>query len=372
MKLLNKQYWQNNAWWGEKSRERNQRHHERAPERLITLTWAEPEPGRVWGVDTSHWDGNVDFRVTKATGASFAIIKCMDGTVPTRFWPENYGRAAGAGLIVGSYCWLYPDKYVSCRAQAQAVFERIRIVRKQLPLTVDFEWSKFQGLPANPNYTDLDIFLTEFIRLAGYRPMVYTAAGFTNPLGRVPDSIKSKVSYWWIANYGVTAPLLPLGLSGWTFWQFASSGEARVIAPNDSGKLETDLNYFNGTEKELFALAGVDAPPDGETMPYRYEAVSTYNMSLRPDHNVNNSPTGSVLAGQKMRGDVVWEATGEQWLQVVEVNSVAKSGWVAIVHMGKTYCHLTDNKPVDPPELLIPDYLIAHYGDGTERKYVPE
>src|SRR3990167_2096969 len=114
--------------------------------------------------------------------------------------------------------------------------------------------------------------------------MVYTAAGFTNPLGRVPDSIKSKVSYWWIANYGVTAPLLPLGLSGWTFWQFASSGEARVIAPNDSGKLETDLNYFNGSENDLRAMAGLDAeepPPDtGETMA-KYKVTVTWDQGAR-------------------------------------------------------------------------------------------
>ena len=111
-------------------------------------------------------------------------------------------------------------------------------------------------------------------------------------------------------------------------------------------------------------------------MPYRYEAVSTYNMSLRPDHNVNNSPTGSVLAGQKMRGDVVWEATGEQWLQVVEVNSVPKSGWVAIVHLGKTYCALTEEPP-PAGEITPPNRVLLQWDDTSgnvvkEVTYLPE
>src|SRR3990167_10683985 len=220
MNLFNRQYWQHNFWYGSNERAQNvrrQTQYKSRELRLATVTWAEPDLSRVWGVDVSHWDGNVNFAVTKAAGASFAIIKSMDGTVPTRYWAENRQRALDAGLIVGDYCWLYPNKYVDCKAQARAVFERVRTVKRQLPLTVDFEWTTFAGQTANPNYTDLERFVTEFIRRSGYKPMLYSAAGYMNSRGWIPDALKAKFSALWIANYGVLVPQLPMGFSSWDF-----------------------------------------------------------------------------------------------------------------------------------------------------------
>jgi len=271
MNPFNRQYWQNNLWYGSNERAQNvrrQTQYKTRDLRLATVTWAEPDLSRVWGVDVSRWDGNVNFAVTKAAGASFAIIKCMDGTVPTKYWAENRQRALDAGLIVGEYCWLYPNKYVDCKAQARAVFERVRTVKKQIPLCVDFEWTHWAGQKANPNYTDLDLFVTEFIRLSGYRPMLYSAAGYCNPLGRMPEALKDKFCALWIANYGVLVPQLPIGFSAddWDFHQFAASGEAARFAPNDTKKLEVDLNYWNGYLEELEDFAGVTptVPPASE------------------------------------------------------------------------------------------------------------
>lgn len=352
--ILNKQNWQNNFWFGENDRAQNLRlvrmaQPKTADMRLATITWAEPDPLRVWGVDVSgRWDGNVNFSPTKAAGASFAIIKCMDGTVPTRLWLENRRRAIAAGLVTGEYCWLYPNKHVSAKAQAQAVWNLIKGQPRQLPLTVDFEWTRWQGAWSNPTYADLEIFLAEFVRLAGYRPIVYTAAGFTNPMGRVPETILSLCAGIWVANYNVPKPTMPMGVSKWLFWQFAATGEASRLAPNDTGKLELDLNYYGGTEKELYKLGGllVGEPPsnDGENpMPeYRFEATSNYRMSLRPQPTTSNQPQETIPVGVVMRGDFV--STGaDRWLHVLEAGGAAKDGWVAIVYQGVTYCTLTDH-----------------------------
>jgi lysozyme len=340
------------------------------------MTFAVPDSSRVWGIDISgRWDGNVDFTATKRAGASFVVIKCVDGTVPTRLWKENRIRAFTAGLIVGEYAWLYRDVNVPCREQARAAWELIKNEPKQIPLAIDFEWTKYMGVPANPNYSDLDKWVTEFTRLSGYKPGFYSAAGYMNDYGAMPLSLRNKFSYFWVANYGVRQPSMPRGFDSqdWQFWQFAATGEAAVIAPNDTGKRETDLNYWNGDLASLrdFVGLGVTQPPE-EIMTTRYEAVSAFSMSLRPDHSTSNTPIlPSIAAQSRIHGDELWNPTvSEKWLRVSDVGGVARSGWVAIVTAGRIYCTLTDNGA--PPVEADPDYVVLHYADGRTLKYIPE
>ena len=105
----------------------------------------------------------------------------------------------------------------------------------------------------------------------------------------------------------------------------------------------------------------------------RYEAVSIYSMSIRPDHNTANAPMGTAPAQSKIHGDVIWEAPGEKWLQVTDVDGVARSGWVAIVAASRVYCALTEiNPPVQEPGEQYPEFIVAHFANGETRKYVPE
>src|SRR5688572_1158401 len=111
---MNKQYLLNNLWFGENSRERN-----RQKAGLLRGLFVSPDNARIWGTDHSPWDGNVNMSIVHANGASFTFLKCMDGTVGSRYWLENRQRAIAAGLITGDYSWLYANKNVSCKAQAQ-------------------------------------------------------------------------------------------------------------------------------------------------------------------------------------------------------------------------------------------------------------
>jgi GH25 family lysozyme M1 (1,4-beta-N-acetylmuramidase) len=384
--ILNKQYLTNNLWFGDNERAHNLREHEKVllktrDLRLATLTWAEPSPSHEWGVDVSgRWDGNVDFTVTAAAGASFAIIKCMDGRVPTRLWLENRNRAIAAGLIVGEYGWLYPHKYVDCKAQARDMFERVRTVQKQLPLTIDFEWTKYNGVQANPTYSDLDIWVTEFIRNSGYKPMLYTAAGYCNPLGRMPAELKAKFCALWIANYGVLFPLLPSGWSYWQFHQFAASGEAKRIAPNDTGKLEVDLDYWIDDLESLqrFASVPVTPPGNGEPMTQiiiKGDVLTTLN--IRAGAGTEHQVVGSLKAGDKI------EATENiyQWLHLSTANGAPVVGQWASAGSQKQYIKwdwfTVDEPPPPPPAFNFPPRFEAQYTDAAgnviaNQFYVPE
>jgi lysozyme len=138
-------------------------------------------------------------------------------------------------------------------------------------------------------------------------------------------------------------------------WQYTSSGVVSGI----SG--DVDCNWMRA---DLIAKIGeIDA--GNEAVMTRYEAINIYdNMALRPDHNTANESTVRYPHGQKFHGDSlfvaqaqlrdsagnVYQMVGDTWLQVLDVNGVARSGWVAVIHLGKMYCNLTDyGAPNEPP-----------------------
>jgi GH25 family lysozyme M1 (1,4-beta-N-acetylmuramidase) len=330
------------------------------------MTFVTPNPERVWGIDISgRWDGNVDFSATKRAGASFVIIKCIDGTVPTRLWKENRQRAIGAGLFVGDYAWLYRDGDVSCKGQALATWNLIENEPRQIPIAIDFEWTKFMGSASNPDYSDLDKWVTEFTRLSGYKPGFYSAAGYMNDFGVMPLSLRRKFAYFWVANYGVLQPGMPRGFDAqdWQFWQFAATGDATVIAPSDTGKLETDLNYWNGDLPSFRQYFNLDAAPDEPTEPEPgaimadYQIVWDNGANERKGPSTWDAPTGKIYA----QGEIIKVA--EVIVKTIGVEVWGKLGegrYVALVYNGQERA-----KPVLPPPAVSIKHTIKVYSDGS-------
>jgi GH25 family lysozyme M1 (1,4-beta-N-acetylmuramidase) len=349
-----------------------------APSRDFLPGLRTPDAGRVWGVDISgKWDGIVDLAVTKAQGGSFVIIKGMDGSVPTRYFYENRGRAMDAGLLTGMYAWLYRDANVSCVAQARAVSDLQSRYPVDLPVVVDFEWTRWMGQVSNPNYSDLDKWVSEFLRLGNRKPILYSAAGFMNQYGRMPDGLRAKLAGIWIANYDVITPSLPAGWLGWDFWQFTSSGDAGVYAPGDLGKKELDMDYWSGTLAGLYAFAGVPMETgDGGTMAQIIQGTAIGSVTRRKAPAGDPfTPARYLNKGDRIEADKR-DATFPQWLHLTKINDAPVVGdeW-ASAGANQQYIQwswVTVEDPPDPTPANIPDYLTAHFSDGTSKKYVPE
>ena len=103
-------------------------------------------------------------------------------------------------------------------------------------------------------------------------------------------------------------------------------------------------------------------------MEYRYNAASIYAMSLRADHNTGADKIGaSRRVGEVFQGNEIWTCTedlynavgtqinkaGDTWLHVAQAGSEMLDCWVALVHLGRIYCAVTDSgyipEPTDPP-----------------------
>jgi hypothetical protein len=172
---------------------------------------------------------------------------------------------------------------------------------------LDFEWTSWAGQASNPNYDDLDKWVTEWLRLGNRKPILYSAAGYMNAFGTIPAALKAKFEGIFIANYGVNNPLMPYGYgaSDWLFHQFTASGDASYLAPNDAGKLEVDLNYFNGDIQSLRALSGgttpppVEPPPTGETTMY----IGTTNQAAKVWDSIGGTQIDTIPNGITVEGN---------------------------------------------------------------------
>lgn len=184
----------------------------------------------------------------------------------------------------------------------------------------------------------------------------------------------------WTAQYPLIPnpdgfPSLPSGRLGWAFWQYSSKGDGTKYGAGRS--TACDLNVYNGTLEQLKTwLKVIPEIPNGETMS---TAISTtHNLSLRPLHQVVNSSTIlqvpmntrlAVLDGWKAPVTTELNNEDDKWVQVTYNG---KTGWIGLVHLSITYGTTDFIFPDTTPQDKVPDYLTAHFEDGTTQKYIPE
>ncbi len=346
--------------------------------RMAVTTLIQPDYSRAWGVDISPWDGNVDLSVTKSKGASFVIIKAIDGTVPSRYFPENYVRAVSAGLARSAYAWLYRNVNVSCVAQAQAYNTLMNKYPPSFGPAIDFESTKWQGVYSNPTFNDLRIWATEWLRLGNPKPYLYSGKYYMDQYGAMPSDLKAMFAGLWIANYGTVTPGLPLGWQTWKLWQFSSSGDARLLAPNSTGKLELDLNY----EQDAVTIP----PQTGDKMFFKVTAAALNLRStaenLGTANDIGDLSSGDIVetpSTSVLNGGVAWREVLRIWRNNVPVplpaSPLTGKVWAA-EKGGETYMTVTQFTPPDTtPTKTVVTLTIApakgstftyKYSDGTQ------
>lgn len=107
---------------------------------------------------------------------------------------------------------------------------------------------------------------------------------------------------------------------------------------------------------------------------YIYRATYTKGMNTRPDHNVSNSPNGTVAYNVPTDCVEVWVAPadgvgvkkGDQWAKL----SGAIVKWVAVVHLGVVYGTVEavgepDPDPDPQPVAGFPESVVITNNDPT-------
>jgi lysozyme len=198
----------------------------------------------VSGIDTSSWQGPIDWSAVKQSGRAFAIARVSDGLkYPDAQFATDWPAMKRAGLIRGAYQFFRASQDPIAQADALAAALGAALADGDLPAILDLETA--DGEPAGVVVARAQAWLDRVQARTGKTPIVYTAAFMSSLIGT------SFARYpLWVANYGVTCPRLPDGWTSWRIWQSGDSGSV----PGVSGGVDVDL--FEGTLDELRAFAG--------------------------------------------------------------------------------------------------------------------
>lgn len=328
--------------------------------------------------DSNATPQKIDFTKMKSSGAEFVIIRAGQN-----LWADpdfkDYWRESKGILPRGSY--FYYDNRIDPKKQAETYFGQFWTDFGELPMFCDFEDATNVG-----PYKGWKHWYTFIERLKVLVPNkeigIYTAYYYwlenTSHVGISSASTEYFKQFpLWVANYGVTSPLVPKPWTDWTFWQYTDKGDGTLYGVESKN---IDMNYFNGDISKFnqrFGLSGnvpeptpIPIPPIGENK--MYDVISTiYNMTLRSDHNTGAVGSDYIPKNTVMKADEIWTApidlwktingvqvkinsAGDKWAHVVSVNGVAKTAWTAVVHNGLKYCDVTVASEPSPTPIPMP------------------
>lgn len=216
------------------------------------------------GIDVSFWqDRNdtpqgVDWQKARSAGAVFAFIKASQDTWKDQDFDYNWSHAKAAGILRGAYHFY--DYRRSPTTQAHYLANLLKDDPGELPPVLDLELYPAWGEAKRSNLlANVQAFLIT-MKQEGYDRVIF----YSNPsmilytLNPIPDWL-TKYPLW-IAHYGVSEPMAkavaPWGK--WTFWQYTDKGDGLAFGMESKG---LDMDWFNGSEAELRAFAGLQAAP---------------------------------------------------------------------------------------------------------------
>ena len=264
------------------------------------------------GIDVSRWQGLIDWPQVAAAGYRFAAIRATVGDfLLDPFFTQNYDGASAAGLLVTAY-----HVHVANRPSAGQIdrfFQALDGRKTDLPLVLDVE--RVDGKSRDEITASLHECQQLVAERDERRPVIYTANWYwANNLKR---SAKWKKNPLWVANYGATSPFLPPDWDTWKFWQYTDRGSVPGVSA-----ARTDLNWFNGSDDELLAYAGIDLDLRLPPAPLARAVVEVVRLSHRSGPGMNFDPLGDLVRGQILGinlidGDDVWlEFEAGKWVSL--------------------------------------------------------
>jgi lysozyme len=190
--------------------------------------------GKVWGIDLSHHQGDINWEKLKKEKPYFIFFKATEGvTHNDRNYREHYNNARKHGIIVGSYHFFSYKS--SGKAQAKHFISVARFQKGDLPPVLDVEYRK--KMPDHKKVTkEIKDFLVVVLKSTGYKPIIYCDYDFYK------QYLKSEIKtdyYLWICDYRRQPT------NKWLFWQITDKFKISGI----SGYV--DFNLFNGNKQKL-------------------------------------------------------------------------------------------------------------------------
>jgi len=204
--------------------------------RQITMSQIRSE-GKVWGIDLSHHQSDVEWEKLSKHKPNFIFFKATEGVthIDTKY-SQNYDNARKEGIIVGTYHFFSYKS--SGRAQAEHFLSVAKYQAGDLPLVLDAEYARY--MPSSAIVTkELIDFMKTVTQKTGKKPIVYCNYKFYKQY--LERELKNEHMLW-ICDFKNE----PNG--NWHFWQ--ATDQFKIAGVRGT----VDFNIFNGTLKKLTEL----------------------------------------------------------------------------------------------------------------------
>lgn len=204
----------------------------------------------VRGIDVSSYESSIDWRMARASGVEFAIIRVSDGLqYKDPKFATYWAGAREAGVMRGVYQFFRPTQ--DPIAQADLVLAAITDrAPSDLPPAIDVETTG--GLPPADVEAKVRAWVAHVTKAIGRPPIIY--AGYYSWQDYTGNANLTSSPLWHAQYTTAPCPNIPTPWTRWVFWQHSSTG----TVPGVLGE-PTDMNVFAGTRAELDAFAA--APP---------------------------------------------------------------------------------------------------------------
>ena len=202
-----------------------------------------PHGYKVHGIDISHYQGDIDWKMLKQTRqgqfpVQFIFMKATEGgDFADDKFVANFDSARAHGFIRGAYHFYNPK--TDAHKQADFFINSVKLEPGDLPPVLDIE-KKSRDIKKLQQ--DLKIWLRKVESHYGVKPIIYASYKFKTKY--LNDSVFDSYPYW-IAHYYVDSVKYQ---GEWKFWQHTDVGTLPGIDE------KVDLNIFNGSSTDLKGL----------------------------------------------------------------------------------------------------------------------
>lgn len=251
---------------------------------------------KVYGVDLSYHNGNVDFEKIKAAGNDFVILRAGYGTSTEDSQFNNYYRQAKeAGLDVGAYWYSYALNTDESIEEAKKCLSVIKGKVFEYPIYLDMEdsdnYKRNHGMPSDATLVDICNTFCREVEQNGYYVGIYASESwFDNQL----KGLNSGRYDEWVANWGSNNGVLQSDKSSsYRMHQFTS------MYSLDGKRYDRDVCYYDYPkvikDKGLNGMHEQTPVPDTK---YKLGDVVTINGVY------SSSTSNQVLTPLKMTGKI--------------------------------------------------------------------
>ena len=197
---------------------------------------------KMWGIDVSYHNGDIDWKQVKKSGIQFAILRAgYSYTIDPKF-TENARGCFNNNIPIGAYWFSYAMNKTAAKKEAQTCLGVISKWKIDYPVCFDFEYDSLEyakkhgvNLSSSEMAEIAETFLSE-IEKAGYYAMNYSNPDFLN---KGFNKLLNRYDLWLARWSDITEPGFNCGI-----WQYSSVGSV----PGISGSVDLDVSFHNYPE----------------------------------------------------------------------------------------------------------------------------